>query len=398
MRRVDRSPTSKKLAATGMVIAIVAVAVLSVAQFFNAFASTTPVNLVADRAGLVMNPDAKVRLRGVVIGHVKSIATTDDGKVKLKMSVDSDQMHRLPSNVQAQIESNTVFGAKSVDLVIPDNASPNQLQSGATIDSANVVVELNTLYQRLVNVLAKIQPEKLNATLSAVDTALEGKGNQIGQGLADLSNFLGKTNRHLDSLNRGIEAGGITMQTYADVAPQLTRIIDDAVFTGNTLRDNSSNLDAILVNATGMANTINGIIAPKKAQIISMLSNLNPTAELLGYQSADFKCFLTATASLVQSPRADIIFGKGSGALQLDTGVMPGTSMYTYPNDLPKVNADGPPSCADPLGNPNSTAKPGFYVTDNANMPYQPRMTARVDKTKLFGLLFEVPQHSGGNR
>lgn len=397
MRRVDRSPLAKKAAATGLIVALVAIIVLSVAQFFNVFADTKPVYLIADRAGLVMNPDAKVRLRGVVIGRVKSIKTTDDGRVQLKLAMSADQMHRLPANVGAEISSNTVFGAKSVNMIIPENADPQHLQSGARIEGAGVVVELNTLYQRLVNVLAKIQPEKLNATMSAVDTALQGKGKEIGQGLADLSDFLGTTNKHIGNLNRDIEAGAITMQTYADVAPELTRIIDNAVFTGNTLRANSSDLDAILVNATGMANTINGIIAPKKAQIISMLSNFNPTAQLLGYQSPDFKCFLTATASLVQSPRADIIFGKGSGALQLDTGVIPGTSMYTYPMDLPKVNADGPPSCADPLGNPSSTAKPGFYVTDNANMPYQPRMTARVDRTKLFGLLFAVPQHSGGN-
>jgi phospholipid/cholesterol/gamma-HCH transport system substrate-binding protein len=376
-QRIERPQWAKKLAATCMVVALVAVCALA--------ASTVPVTLSADRAGLVMSPDAKVRLRGVVVGRVGTIKESPDG-VTLTLDMNPDQLKYIPANVRADIKSNTVFGAKSVNLEEPADPSKARLARGATIDTERVVVELNTIYQRLVDVLAEVQPDKLNATIGAIDTALSGRGEQIGQGFADLSDLLKKTNPHLDALNRDFEAGAEVTNVYADVMPELMRVVDNFTFTGNTLLDNSSNLDALLMNVTGMADTINGVLAPSKANIISTLSNLNPTAALLGYQAPGLACFITATASAGQ--KALPVFGLETGYVALNAGLLPGKEPYRYPEDLPRVNADGPPTCQDGLSDPSSKAKTDFYVTDNAAIPYQPRTTPKADPTKLFEVMF----------
>ena len=44
--------------------------------------------------------------------------------VVLKLQIDSDKIEYIPANVEAQIRATTVFGAKFVDLVYPDNPSP----------------------------------------------------------------------------------------------------------------------------------------------------------------------------------------------------------------------------------------------------------------------------------
>lgn len=198
--RTERSGLRKKLAAVGMVAAIVAVFTLAVMQFSGSFRDTSPVSLTAARAGLVMNADAKVRLRGVVIGRVGRIEP-DGGRVRLTLNMDTDQLRRVPANVTAQIRSNTVFGAKSVDLDIPADPSAARLRAGDSISADRVEVELNTVFQRLVDVLAQVQPDKLNATLGALDTALSGRGDRIGQGLEDLSNLLARTNPVLREFN-----------------------------------------------------------------------------------------------------------------------------------------------------------------------------------------------------
>lgn len=56
---------------------------------------------------------------------------------------------------------------------------------------------------------------------------------------------------------------------YADAMPDLGVTVDNATFLGNTLLDNSANLDALLINATGMANTINGVLSPPKQTLIT---------------------------------------------------------------------------------------------------------------------------------
>ncbi|GAC68075.1 MCE family protein [Gordonia soli] len=387
-KRQERSTAVRKVAAVVMVGALLAIITAAAGQFLGLFADTKKVTLLAPRAGLVMNPDAKVKLRGVEVGRVGSITENGDQAV-LMLDMNTDQLAEIPGNVTADIKSNTIFGAKAVNLDIPASGASGTLAGGDTISADRVVVELNTVYQQLVSVLADLQPEKLNATLGAITTALSGRGDEVGRALDQLSDLVGRTNEHLPELNRLIrEAAGAT-NVYADAMPDLMRTVDNATVLGNTLVDNTTNLDALLINATGMANTINGILAPSKTTLINALSNLDPTARLLGYQSPGLKCFITATA--VAGEMAAPIFGVDTGMVKLNAGLLPGKDPYRYPEDLPLVRADGPPTCEGGLTDQSSREHVPFYVSDNAPLPYQPRTTPKLNTQKVFQLLFGAP-------
>ena len=73
--------------------------------------------------------------------------------VSLKLEIDPDQIKYIPANVEAQIRATTVFGAKFVDLVYPDNPSPQRLAAGQVLKSRNVSTEVNTVFQNVVAVL-----------------------------------------------------------------------------------------------------------------------------------------------------------------------------------------------------------------------------------------------------
>ena len=51
------------------------VASLAVSLFRGGYTKTVPLTVLSQRAGLVMNPGAKVKLLGVPVGHVASIET-----------------------------------------------------------------------------------------------------------------------------------------------------------------------------------------------------------------------------------------------------------------------------------------------------------------------------------
>ena len=55
------------------VAAIIAVVALAATMFRGGFTESVPVTVMSPRAGLVMNPDAKVQIRGVQVGKVASI-------------------------------------------------------------------------------------------------------------------------------------------------------------------------------------------------------------------------------------------------------------------------------------------------------------------------------------
>ena len=91
-------------------LVIAALSTLTALQFNGTLRKSVPLTLVSDRAGLVMENGAKVKLRGVQVGEVASIgaesaAGTDSSKLNLRM--DPGPFQNLPSNVEAEIKSST---------------------------------------------------------------------------------------------------------------------------------------------------------------------------------------------------------------------------------------------------------------------------------------------------
>ncbi len=385
MAKQTRGNGVRKLAAFIMVGALVAIVALASGQFLGWFDSTKTVTLYAPRAGLVMNPDAKVKLRGVTVGRVASVENTGTN-ARLVLDMDSSQIGSIPGNVEADIKSNTVFGAKAVNLVVPKDGPQGTLSGGDEISADHVVVELNTVYQQLVNVLAQVQPDRLNVVLGAVNDALSGRGKDIGNALVQLDDILGKTNKHLPELNRLFREAASATNVFADVMPNLMRTVDNATVVGNNLVDNAANLDSLLINVTGMARSGNGVLSKSKKDLIATLSDLAPVTDLLGYQAPGLRCFITA-ASDAADIATDLLGGR-NGMLLLDAGLIPGQDPYRYPQDLPEVRGDGPPTCQAGLSDIHSKEKIPFYVIDNAEQPYQPRTTPKVEPRKLFNLLF----------
>src|SRR3979411_3226925 len=74
------------------------------ALFAGTLSSYVPVTLTSDRAGLVMESGAKVKLRGVEVGTVAGVASGLDS-VRLTLHLFPDQTRFIPANVGAQIRA-----------------------------------------------------------------------------------------------------------------------------------------------------------------------------------------------------------------------------------------------------------------------------------------------------
>ena len=107
------------------VLTLALIFALAVGLFRDSFKKTIPVTVISDRAGLVMNPDAKVKINGAQVGKVASIEPLSDGGAALHLALDPASLEAIPANVGAEITSSTVFGSKFVELVPPaDPAAP----------------------------------------------------------------------------------------------------------------------------------------------------------------------------------------------------------------------------------------------------------------------------------
>ena len=255
-----KSGAARPLAGLGLFVALALIFALAVGLFRGSFTETVPVTVIADRAGLVMNPDARVKMRGVEVGKVKTIEQRADGTAALQLDMDPSQMHLIPSNVLVDITSTTVFGAKFVQLMPPPDPSPQKLHEGQVIQSQHVTVEINTVFQQLVNLLDKIDPAKLNETLGAIATAFNGRGEKFGQTLVDFNALLAKIEPSLPNLSHDIEASVPTFNAYADAAPDLVSTIESTTTVSNSIVDQQQNLDEFLVSAIGLADIGNDVV------------------------------------------------------------------------------------------------------------------------------------------
>jgi phospholipid/cholesterol/gamma-HCH transport system substrate-binding protein len=169
-----------------LLTAIVAFLFVTGVSFAGTFRSYVPVTLASDRAGLVMETNANVMLRGVQVGRVSQIGGGAD-RASLTLEIDPDQIRYIPANVVAQISATTAFGTKFVELVDPPNPSPQRLAAGAVLHSKNVSTEINTVFENVVELLKVVDPLKLNAVLTAVADGVRGQGERMGQATTDLN-------------------------------------------------------------------------------------------------------------------------------------------------------------------------------------------------------------------
>ena len=178
----DAKRSHVRIAAAILAAILLAATVFTYLAYTAAFTDTETVTVTSPRAGLVMEQDAKVKYRGIQIGEVKDIEYAGN-QAKLTLSIRSNELRYIPANAAVRIAGTTVFGAKSVEFVPPEQPS-GQLRPGTNVEAKDVQLEVNTLFQTLTDVLHKIDPINLNATLSALAEGLRGNGDDLGATLS----------------------------------------------------------------------------------------------------------------------------------------------------------------------------------------------------------------------
>ncbi|MCA2305458.1 MCE family protein [Mycobacterium intracellulare] len=378
------------------VAAVVAAAGLSAYCVFtylaysDAFTDVATVTVTAPRAGLVMERDAKVKYLGVQVGKVTGVRY-DGEHAELILAVRRDQLGFIPSNSTVRIASTTVFGAKSVEFLEPAHPSAGALEAGARFTAAAVAVEVNSLFETLLNTLHKIDPVALNATLTALSEGLRDNGNNLGTLTTDLNSLLTKVNPRMDALQSDLDRAARTADVYADAAPDLVTTLDNAPTISDTIARQQKDLTESLLAAAGVAAEGEQTLAPAADSYIAAIQRLRAPLKVLHDYSPEYGCLLTALSDAVG--RFGPYLGVTKASLFVSAALLPGAPSYTYPESLPIVNASGGPNCR---GLPNlptkqssgSWYKTPFLVTDNAYVPYQPNTEMQIDAPSTLQFLF----------
>jgi len=352
---------------TLMLFAVIATIIfVSSALFAGTFRSYVPVTLSSDRSGLVMEPGAKVKMRGVQVGQVSAIHGGNE-PVSLKLEIDPDQIKHIPANVRARIRATTAFGAKYVDLIYPSDPSPKRLAAGEVIQSQNVSTEVNTVFQNLTNVLHTIDPAKLNAVLSALGEGLRGQGPAIGEATTSANQVLMALNPRANTVRTDWRSLKGFSDTYSAAAHDLLTVLDAASTTSTTITSNAAGLDSLLTSVIGLSRSGINLLGPNRDNLVHAINVLEPTTRLLMKYNPELTCMLVGGKTTLDNGLYEIGGGTTGKSLVLDSGLLFGKDPYRYPDNLPIIGAKGGPGGKPSCGSLPDVAKDfpqRYLVTD----------------------------------
>ncbi|GAA0548950.1 MCE family protein [Actinomadura livida] len=343
-------------------LVIVLLLALTVALFNKAFTPVTEVTVRTERAGLQLLPHSDVKVRGLIVGEVRDTDATAQGAT-LHLALDPDKAKLIPGNVQARLLPKTLFGEKYVELHIPEQPGALGLAEGAVIqqDRSRTAVEIDKVLNDLLPLLQAVKPAELNATLNALATALQGRGDQIGQNLEQADALLKKINPELGTLVHDLHGLADVSDIYHAAAPDLLQTLRNLNVTSKTITDKTATIERLIPATTALAQDGDVFMRNNGPKIVGFNIANRDVLSLVARYSPSMPCVLAGLMKI--KPEAErVAGGNGSKTFNLTIEIVKPRPGYKNPLELPEVKDQRNPRCYN-LPNPR-VPFPDFLALD----------------------------------
>lgn len=349
---------------------------LSVAAYRQVFTEVTLVTLDTDHTGAQLQPQSDVKLRGILVGTVRDISTYNvparDGqqpetRARLKLALEPAKAKLVPVGASALLLPKTLFGERYVALQVPndlDAAKARPVRSGDTLAAARNAIEIERVLNDLYPVLLALHPEDLKSTLTALATALQGRGKQLGDNLAAFNRYLLQFNPKVPTLADDLGKLGQVAALYDDAAPDLLASLNSMQTTSRTITSRPQALDQLLTAATSTSNEFDAFLNADGDYLIQLASSSSKILAVLAHFAPEYPCLAQGLANL--EPRIEDTFGGKQPGLHITLEFVNSRGKYE-PGDEPTLVKD--PSRLQPhcYGLPNPPKPfPGVDFPDGA--------------------------------
>jgi phospholipid/cholesterol/gamma-HCH transport system substrate-binding protein len=326
---------------------------LTYAVFTKKFVDYVPVSVETSKIGLQLPMLADVKLRGVIVGEVREIASVGDS-ARLELAIKPEKTGVIPANVTARIQPKTLFGEKYVALQMPERPAAESISAGDVIEQTEVAIEVERLLNDLYPFLRTVQPAELNYTLTAVADALEGRGESIGDNLAVLNDYLGRTNPQIPALVEDLRLLSEVSRTYADVVPDVARLLRNSVTTGNTFIEKERKIEALFNDVAAFSSTSRDFLETNGDNIIRLGDLSARQLPLYAEYAPEYPCLLQGQADWIPQMNN----GWRGHMLHINLEPLPEQPTGYTPADDPEYGADNGPHCETLPSPPHTQANP----------------------------------------
>jgi virulence factor Mce-like protein len=233
----------------------------------------------SEAAGL--QPDDPVRVAGVKVGKVESLAL-EDGAVTVEFRV---KKAFVGDRSEAAIKIETVLGAKYLALVPrgaaaldPDERIPLE-RTASPYDVVEAFADLSTTVDQIDTAQLASSFEVLSQTFA--DTPDEVRTSL--QGLARLSDTIASRDAQLRDL---LSATRRVTQVLADRNGEFTRLIVDSNTLLTEVQQRRELIDSILTNTQELAKQLSGLVADNSQALTPALQQLSTVTDILSRNRA----------------------------------------------------------------------------------------------------------------
>lgn len=343
----------------GFLLVVALMLALVFALYNKVFTPVVNIKAETDHAGLQLLERSDVKVRGLIVGEVRGIKTRDGG-AELDLAIDPDKAKLIPADSRVRLLPKTLFGEKYVDVETPPGSTAPHITSNAVLqqDKSAAAVEIDKVLNDALPVLQAVQPEKLNATLNALATALQGRGDQLGNTLTQLDYLLQKVNPKLPNLMYDIRALADVSDVYNSAAPDLLQTFRNLNVTNQTIIDKKSTIQELIPAVTQVADKGDRFVGDNTNKIIGVNIASLDALQLAAAYSPELPCIFQGLAKL--KPRIEAAVGGRNPMLNLTVELTKPRPAYKPGVDDVKVEDQRKARC---WGLPNPQVPFPDYVT-----------------------------------
>ena len=223
---------------------------------------------------------------------------------------------------------------------------PDRLAAGDVIgqDRSENAIELERVIDDLLPLLQAVDPADLSYTLGAVADALRGRGDRLGENLADTGSYVGQLNTVLPELQADVSLLADVADTYQAAAPDVLAVLDNLSVTASTVVDQAEQLRRTFTVVGSAAQTTADFLQRNESSLIQLASGSRPVLSLFARYSPEYPCLLDGLSRF--DPMISEAFGgDGDPALNLNlTITLPPRNPYV-PGDQPSYDDASGPDC-----------------------------------------------------
>lgn len=257
-------------------------------------------------------PNGNVTYRGTEVGKVTSVHLTHRGTVAAELSLKSGIA--IPSNLDAEVHSQSAVGEQYVAL-FPRDASSPPLKDGSVIALQNSTVppDIDTILDEANKGLQVIPRDNVKTVVDESYAAVGGLGPELSRIVKGGSALASHANANLDSLTKLIDGSAPVLDSQTGSADSIKAWASHLAQITASLRDNDASLAGVIDNggpATEQAHQLIDRLAPSLPVLLANLVTVDKVA--IAYQP-DVEQLLVLVPHIVAISQAATVANQNTG-------------------------------------------------------------------------------------